>query len=97
MPSANLSACNPQRESKEKLNTGMAKWSQEGGRKREKEGSDPKLEPRGVKAEKRVFQRKKHSIQSFYREKVAAAETMDDHRNNLRVEVNRPGPEEERV
>lgn len=41
MPSANLSACNPHRESKEKLNTEIAngvKEVRQGGRKEKREG-----------------------------------------------------------
>lgn len=39
----------------------------------------------------------KHPTESFYREDTAAVETMDDQRNNFKVKMNRPGPEEERV
>lgn len=39
----------------------------------------------------------KPPIQSFYREDMAAAETMDGQRHNFKVKMNRPGPEEERV
>lgn len=39
----------------------------------------------------------KYPDESFYREDMAAMETMDDQRNNFKVKMNRPGPEEERV